>query len=110
MAHYIDKDDLVSEIERRMKNLTHEMSKFYYASNYNEWKFAVNEYKSLMSFINTLEVKEVDLEKEIEKYCRKYYNCNYPDQIQSGKCSGVMPHIVEAARRFFELGLTYSHD
>ena len=61
--------------------------------------------KCLLSEIDTLEVKDVDLEKEIEKYCRKYYNCNYPEQIQSGKCSEVMPHIVEAARRFFELGL-----
>lgn len=50
------------------------------------------------------EQTEVDLEKELEKYCRIYYNCNYPDQIQNGKCSVVMPHIVEAARHFYELG------
>lgn len=63
MAQYIDKSALVAEIERRMKKLTHTMSKFYYASNYNEWESVVNEYKSLMSFLDTLEVKEVDLEK-----------------------------------------------
>ena len=51
------------------------------------------------------EQPEVDLEREIEKYCRIYYNCKYPDQIQNEKCSPVMPHIVEAARHFYELGL-----
>ena len=51
------------------------------------------------------EQPEVDLEKEIEKYCRSYYNCNYPDQIQNDRCSPIMPHIVEAARHFYALGL-----
>lgn len=50
------------------------------------------------------EQPEVDLEEEIKKYCRNYYNCNYPDQIQNGRCSPVMPHIVEAARHFAEWG------
>ena len=47
---------------------------------------------------------ELDLEEEIKKYCRNYYNCNYPDQIQNGRCSPVMTHIVEAARHFAEWG------
>ena len=88
MAHLIDKDALIAMIKHHIMDERHS----YFC-------------KCLLSEIDTLEVKDVDLEKEIEKYCRKYYNCNYPEQIQSGKCSEVMPHIVEAARRFFELGL-----
>jgi hypothetical protein len=89
----IDKDPLVVEIDRRMKNLTHEMSKFYYASNYNEWKFAVNEYKSLMSFINTLEVEGVDLEKEASRFVqtKEFAECEEP--------------VLCLAKYFFELGL-----
>ena len=48
--------------------------------------------------------QEIDLEKEIEKYCRIYYNCNYPDQVQNVRCSPIMPHIVNAARYFYKLG------
>lgn len=47
---------------------------------------------------------EVDLEEEIKKYCRDYYNCDYPDQIQNETCGPVMPHIVDAARHFAEWG------
>ena len=54
--------------------------------------------------VNKQKEPEVDLEEEIKKYCRDYYNCNYPDQIQNDRCSPVMPHIVEAARHFYELG------
>lgn len=50
------------------------------------------------------EQPEVDLEAEIKKYCRDYYNCNYPDQIQNRNCSPVMTHIVEAAHHFWKKG------
>ena len=99
----IDKDALVTGIE----NLENTYKKCPTRNSYEEGLKVgrLIGYKDALHKINTLDVKEVDLEKEIEKYCRKYYNCNYPDQIQSGKCSEVMPHIVETARRFFELGL-----
>lgn len=95
MEHYIGKDVLVAEIERRMKSLTHEMSKFYYASNYNEWKFAVNEYKSLMSFLDTLDVKEVDLENNLKGFQGYYAHEN----------GGELPSAIDIAKHFFELGL-----
>lgn len=59
---------------------------------------------SVARFIHARQEPKVDLEEEIKKYCRNYYNCNYPDQIQNGRCSPVMPHIVEAARHFAEWG------
>ena len=60
----IDKEALVAEIERRNEKLIHTMNKIYYASNYNEWKSVAREYRSLISFLDTLEVKEVDLQEE----------------------------------------------
>lgn len=58
MIHLIDKSALVAEIERRNEILVDKMNRLYYASNYNEWEVVVKEYRSLISFINTLEVKE----------------------------------------------------
>ena len=117
MAHLIDKDTLVAVIEGRMKILTHEMNKFYYASNYNEWKFAANEYKSLISFINTLKVKEVDLEKEsasadLERELCDYFEgwrINYYSEteelLKNNGCTVDIDDVKEIARHFFELGL-----
>lgn len=52
MAHYIDKNALVAEIERRLHQLTDTAFDSMIGRNLIEIK----------DFINTLEVKEVDLE------------------------------------------------
>ena len=53
MAQYIDKSTLVAEIERRLLLLVPKMA-------FHQQR---EELEKLPSFINTLEVKEVDLEK-----------------------------------------------
>lgn len=53
MAQYIDKDDLVREIEKQRNAYISEPSKYKVLSR-------------ILSFIDTLEVKEVDVEKESE--------------------------------------------
>lgn len=58
----IDKDALVAEIERRIKEVS-QIEKLSYEIG------LCDAYKIIISYINTLEVKEVDLEEEIEKYC-----------------------------------------
>ena len=52
-----------------------------------------------------LEVKEVDFEMELKEFLRQYYNYDYPKQYQDGTGSNIMPHIVETAKYFFNLGL-----
>ena len=77
MAKYIDKSALVAEIER----LYDEKGAFYAADvlyNLEEW-------------LDTLEVKEVNFEKEFNKCCENY--------IFDDECE------VYTARHFFELGL-----
>ena len=66
MAQYIDKDALVAEIERRLKKARDNANTA--KSNNNHavtcvWSGHEKECHELISFINTLEVKEVDLEK-----------------------------------------------
>ena len=80
MAHLIDKDALIAEIDRQK-------------IGYNvDGKHSV-EYdivRKIIDIINTLETKEVDLEKEFDKCCENY---TFDDEWD-----------VYIARRFFKLG------
>jgi len=89
----IDKDALVAEIERRIEHNT-------------EWKGAcktlavlaanqaIEEDKKILSIINSLEVKDVDLEKEISFQWSKF--CLNDKDKDS---------FVKVAKHFFELGI-----
>ncbi len=94
MTHYIDKSALVAEIKRRIKE------------HHSGYLVCL---KDILSFIDTLEVKEVDLEKEIDFYI----NDNYSEGSDGGMISDSHRNIggvkyndlAEIARYFFELGL-----
>jgi len=69
MGQYIDKSALITEIKEKIKNINLN----YVSAGSHPSDFEVNKklqdgisksLQSLLSFINTLEVKEVDLEKE----------------------------------------------
>ena len=60
MAHYIDKDALVAEIKRRMDENSGKQSLPQYFG-------MVEEDLNILSFIDTLDVKEANLQKEIDK-------------------------------------------
>lgn len=80
MAHLIDKDALVAEIER----LCDEKGTFY----------ADDVLWCLKEYLNTFEVKEVDLEEEIEKCLKKH------SMLAVGKRD-----FTDIAKHFFALGL-----
>ena len=80
MAHLIDKSALVAEIER----LREEKGTFY----------ASDVLYNLEDFLDTLEVKEVDLKKEIASQ----YESNYEDYL-------TYEEFADIAKHFFELGL-----
>lgn len=87
----IDKDALIAEIEKRL----HANGAFDEVGD-EAWAEDVgmcNAYKSILSFINTLEVKEVDLEEELSNYIKHYRN----------KETGYT--MLGIAEHFFELGL-----
>lgn len=103
MAQYISKSDLLAEIERLEKK--NSKSEYVYDSLDTEYTL-----KSIRSFLNTLEVKEVDLEKESEliangimisvqsnKYGTNIYNTERNDFNHH--------HLQMAARKGIEFGL-----
>ena len=83
MTQYINKDKVVAEIEkRRSKNARNKLN-----------LAAAFEDNYLLSFLNTLEVKEVDLEKEIHKF------------IDKEELHLRLWDVDRIAKHFFELGL-----
>ena len=101
MAHYIDKEALIAEIEKRERRLNIDSP---------HGIGAMVELECLKDTINTLEVKEVDLEKESEliangimisvqsnKYGTNTYNTERNDFNHY--------HLKMAARKGIELGL-----
>lgn len=87
MTQYIDKDALVAEIERLYKEHS---SKEYI----DEGGVVLDE---LEDFLNTPEVKEVDLEKEFDNYTKNILACDVEFE--------PFTHLYNCAKHFFELGL-----
>lgn len=73
MAQYIDKAALVSEIERRIKGLQD-----CHADIVEGYAGEISGLKRLLSFISSIEVKEVDLEKEIQKHLNACLDVKFP--------------------------------
>jgi hypothetical protein len=82
----IDKDALVAEIERRKQTWQHQDQQYVNGGK------DVCDY--LLGFLDTLEVKEVDLDAELEHY-KADQNIKYEEDI----------NMFEFAKHFFELGL-----
>ena len=96
----IDKAAVVAEIERRkhklLDNIMFERDK--------EWVVrTAHQLNRIILFLDTLEVKEVDLEEEINRFgdsCAKHKNERGGNVIWSNKLE-----VEVLARHFFELGL-----
>jgi len=80
MVQYIDKSVLVAEIESKRND--------YINSFMTEQVHVLND---VLDFLDTLEVKEVDLDAEIMKYQREIYDRDTT--------------VRDVAKHFFELGL-----
>ena len=91
MAHLIDKDALVAYIRSRLQPVV-----VPYGTNYDDWdNGADNERLNILSFLDTLEVKEVDLENNLKGFQGYYAHEN----------GGELPSAIDIAKHFFELGL-----
>lgn len=100
MTKYIPLDALVAEIKRRM--------------NENGGKQALPQYfgmveedLNILSFLDTLEVKEVDLEKEINKYISNNFFGSQTIGFYANRTKEEPNDrdIALVAKHFFELGL-----
>lgn len=97
MTQYIDKSAVMTEIERRINEnkkdiqyATHKHLEEYFEG----YEDALVLFKE--NFLDTLEVKEVDLDKEIERFVKS-------DEFQ--KASGTIKVTNLLAKHFYELGL-----
>ena len=96
MKQYIDKATIVADIKKRIKTNKKCMLGL---RNLDYYQGEIDALNDTISFLNTIEVKEVDLEKEIEKYL--IANAKL---LIEGNSKLVVRHIAE---HFFELGLKY---
>jgi hypothetical protein len=105
MKAYIDKDAVMAEIERR-RDLHYK----YYMKNgvgsIAECKY--DEDREILSFLDTLEVKEVDFERDLSKYVSNGIHRFFPS-VNDDYCKmdSVVwqDYVIETAKYFFELGL-----
>ena len=94
MAQYIDKAAMVAEIERRIKINKGCMLGL---RNLDYYQGKVDALSDTISLLDTLEVKEVDLEKEYEEFV--------VDDPIFGNFITNDTMGMELAKHFFELGL-----
>lgn len=93
----IDKDALVAEIERRIKTNKECMLGL---RNLDYYQGKVDALNDTISFIDTLEVKEVDLEKEFKNFLD-----NVEGMPQMWHSDEQIEWTKDIAKYFFELGL-----
>ena len=102
MTQYIDKAAVVAEINRQQRKLSLlEQSGF--ADLRKSAALQNGVYRSLLSFLDSLQVKEVDLDKEIDKWFGEKYTQN-----MEGLPIKQIVQII--SRHFFELGLKVNND
>lgn len=99
MMQYILKSVLIAEIEKKIKQYEKAFDNHSFAS-YEACLIAKGKYRKLLDilqFINTIEVKEVDLEKIIEQ---TYHDRSVTDTTD-------IDHVTyeNIAKYFFELGI-----
>ena len=98
MAQYIDKAAVVAEIERRIEEVSQIRKASYEIGLFDA-------YKIIISFLDTLEVKEVDLEKEIETHLKECLDIKFP----TTDIELIKKDVTYTAKKFFELGMTVSN-
>ena len=107
MTQYISKSALVAEIEKRIKEREEEEKKGWAYS-----RVKIVECEHILSFIDTLEVKEIDLEKEIENLLEKekaFVTDNREVKYYNGDSFNHIYELEFIAKHFFELGMSASN-
>ena len=99
MSHYINKDALVAEIKSRISDI--EISQKAGLIKKRDADKKILLFKSVLSLIDTLEVKEVDLEKEIQDHLKECLDVKFP----TTDIELIKKDVEYTARKFFELGL-----
>ena len=92
MTQYINKATVIAEIEKRINGINPDTIEDW---RYRiQWEHDIEVMNNILSLINTIEVKEVDLKKEIANQ----YESNYEEYL-------LYEEFADIARHFFELGM-----
>lgn len=81
MAHLIDKDILVEEIKRRISNLEQLGNRVYIQTYFPEQYRLIRGYESLLPFLDTIEVKEINLDDFVEEEFNKHASVDVYGQL-----------------------------
>ena len=105
MAQYISKSALIAELKKRIK-----VSQDYAKCNLTEKTRIGNhaqqlELNDILAFLDTLEVKEVDLEKHLKEDIEDVYFDLNGVAVKGATYYLTVEDIKEIAKHFFELGL-----
>ena len=105
MAKYIDKAALVAEIESKIEKYTKrgeesDAKRDGYGMYWGGVLSCLNEVRTLC---DTIETKEVDLEKELEKLDRILFDLDGV-AIAGATCYLTVEDVKDIAKRFFEMG------
>lgn len=100
MTQYINKDALVTEIEEKKIKISPNRDWYFdeYTNGY------IDALKDILSFLDTFEVKEVNLEKELETLNSLLYDLDGV-AVKGTTSYLTVEDIKDIAKRFFELGL-----
>lgn len=93
LTNLINKDAVVAEIERIKKEEC--------PTDSYEGRCKLLWFEQFLSFINSLEVKEVDLEKEIQDHIKECLDVKFP----TTDVELIKKDVAYTAKKFFELGL-----
>ena len=100
MKHLVDKDKIVAEIERRITENKKDIERASH-KNLEDYFEGYEDALALLKqqYLDIIEVKEVDLEKEIDEVIHNY---NLNNHRHTSICSADIEWLAE---HFFELGL-----
>jgi len=94
MTQYIDKDALVAELNRLIAELIEEGEGTMFEQG------RISAFEDVKLFLNTIEEKEMDLEKEYKDFVEE-------DPVYNKLVNGIVGKAI--AKHFFELGLKASN-
>lgn len=96
MTQFIDKSAVVAEIERKLNS--------YHPTEITSGRYALT---SILDFLDTLEVKEVDFDAEQRNYLTEHFNVYENGVLQSKRSSMPLDtlDVIRIAKHFFELGI-----
>ena len=96
MKQYVDKSVIIAEIERRKSELQSRITELgTFESNTLGLFQDMDSYDEILSFLDTLEVKDVELEKEIKLYKMRNPIIQHREDSLNNYMSNVAKHFFE---------------